>query len=56
MFINIFRDKLGQDAVSIRRQSLVLSKKSKMIHIYEGRTVDLVELRGHNELIKDEFL
>ena len=42
--------------MSIRRQSLELSKKSKRFHIYEGQTVDLVELREQNELIKDELL
>jgi len=38
------------------RQSLELDKKSKRFHIYEGHTVDLVELREQNELIKDELL
>ena len=38
------------------RQSLELSKKSKRFHIYEGQTVDLVELREQNDLIKDELL
>lgn len=38
------------------RQSLELSKKSKRFHIYEGQTVDLVELREQNKVIKDELL
>jgi len=38
------------------RESLELGKTSKRFHIYEGHTVDLVELREQNELIKDELL
>ena len=38
------------------RLSLELSQKSKRFYIYERETVELVELREQNELIRDELL